>query len=110
MGYKDNLLYHVLIISPSDVASVRMGIIKQTENGAKAPYTILLVGETGVGKSSFLELIANVLSGRTLGNYDLDILDRNNEPEVPANQSKTKFSCLYEFTSKNGITVSVGTF
>ena len=106
MGYKGHLLYHILIVSSSDVKSLKMGIIKQTENGAKAPYTILLVGETGAGKSSLLEFIANVFSGKTLGNYDLDILDRNNEPDVPINQSKTAFSCLYEFTSKNGVIVS----
>ena len=110
MGYKDNLLYHVLIVSPSDVGSIKKGIIKQTENGAKAPYIILLVGETGAGKSSFLEFIANVLSGRTLDNYDLSILDRNNEPDVPAYQSKTQHARLYELTSKNGIVVSVGIF
>ena len=109
MGYKANSLYHVLIVSPSDVKSLKMGIIKQAENEAKAPYTILLVGEAGVGKSSFLELIANVLSARTLGNYDLDILRRSNELDAPTNQSKTQFSCLYEFTSKNGVIVSVGT-
>ena len=110
MGYKVNLLYNVLIVSPSDVESLKMGIIKKTENEAKAPCTILLVGETGVGKSSFLEFIANGLSGRTLGDYDLDILDRNNEPDIPANQSRTRFTRLYEFTSKNGVVVSVGTF
>ena len=109
MGYKDNLLYRVLIVSPSDVESLKMGVIRRTENETKAPYTILLVGETGAGKSSLLVLIANILSGRTLGNYDLDILDRNNELDVPDHQSKTGFSRLYEFTSKNGVIVSVGT-
>ena len=110
MGYKVNLLYHVLILSPSDVESLKMGIIRRTENEAKAPYTILVVGETGVGKTSFLEFIANVLSGRTLGKYNLGILDRKNELDVPAKQSKTKLCRLYEFTSKNGVVVSVGTF
>jgi polynucleotide 5'-kinase involved in rRNA processing len=41
------------------------GIIKTSaENKAQAPYTILLVGETGTGKSSLLEFIANVLVGK----------------------------------------------
>ena len=42
------------------------GIIKTRTNPAKAPYTILLAGETGVGKSSLLELIANVLHSKDI--------------------------------------------
>jgi len=70
------------------------------------PYTILLVGETGVGKSSVLELIANVLAGNDIGHYNLNFLDHTNERGGSDSQSQTNSARLYEFTSKNGIVVS----
>jgi len=45
------------------VKPLKKGIINPSKNKTKAPYTILLVGEVGVEKSSALELIANVLAG-----------------------------------------------
>lgn len=50
-------------------------MIKTSNNQTKPPYTILLLGETGVGKSSFLEHIANVLAGNDLEHYDFDVLN-----------------------------------
>ena len=83
-----------------------MGIIKTSANQVQAPYTILLVGETGVGKTSFLEFIANVLIGNTIDCYNFEILDRTNEQIGSDNESKTNSARLYEFTSKSGIVVS----
>jgi len=71
------------------------------------PYTVLLVGETGVGKSSFLELIANVLAGRDIDHYDFEILDPTNEQGGSDYQSQTNSAHLYELRSNNGIMVSV---
>jgi predicted ATPase len=79
-------------------------------NPAKAPYTILLVGEIGVGKSSFLELIANVLLGNDVDHYDFDTLDDTNEQGGSNNQSQTNAVHLYEFTSKSGLMVSTGVY
>ena len=90
---------------PSDVESLRKGIVKTFENKENAAYTILLVGETGVGKSSVLEFIANVLFGEEIDHYNLKILDRTNEHTGSDNQSKTNSARLYEFTSKSGILV-----
>ena len=84
------------------------GIIKSSPKPARAPYTILLVGETGVGKSSLLELIANVLHGKDIDHYDSDTLDQTNERGGSNNQSQTNSPRLYEFTSKNGVVVSNG--
>ena len=39
----------------------------------------LLIGESGVGKSSTLELIANVLTDTGLDHYAFDILSQANE-------------------------------
>ena len=83
------------------VESLKKGIIKGSTNETKAPYTILLVGETGAGKSSVLELIANVLVANGSDHYDFGILDHKN-------QSQPDSARLYEFTSKNGVVVSVG--
>jgi predicted GTPase len=90
----------VLTVFSSDIDSLKKGIIKKSKNKANKPYTILLVGETGVGKSSVLEFIANVLLGNDIDHYDFDILDHTD------NHSQTNSARLYEFTSKNGIVVS----
>jgi len=71
------------------VESLREGIIKTSREDVQAPYTILLVGETGVGKSSALELIANVLIGKRIDHYDFNILDHSNEQGGSTNQSQT---------------------
>ena len=85
---------------------LKQGIIKTPKNAANAPYTILLVGETGVGKSSVMELIANVLTGSDIDHYNFEILDRTNERGGSNNQSQTSSSRFYELTSRNGIAVS----
>ena len=89
----------------SDIASLKRGFIKTSKDKAIAPYTILLVGETGVGKSSVLEYIANVLIGRDADDYDFEILDHTNEQGGSDNQSQTNSARLYELKSNNGLTV-----
>ena len=91
----------------SDVESIKGGNIKTLKNKVQAPYNILLVGETGTGKSSLLEFIANVLIGKDVDCYDLEILDHSNEDGGSSGQSQTNFAHLYELKSKNGILVSV---
>ena len=98
----------VLIGFPSNVESLRKGIIKTSKNKANKPYTILLVGETGVGKSSLLELIANVLFGNNVDHYDFNVIDNSNEQHGPSHQSQTNSARLYELTSTNGLVVSTG--
>ena len=83
---------------PSDLESLKNGIIKRSKNKTSRPYTIILVGETSVGKSSALELIANVLTGS-------GILDHTNERGAPGNQSRTDSAQIYEIRSQNGIAV-----
>ena len=77
-------------------------IIKTSNHEAQAPYTILLVGETGVGKSSVLEFIANVLAGNDIDNYNFDILDHTNELGSPNNQSQTNSARVYEQARHSG--------
>jgi len=87
------------------VESLKKGIINTTKK--KAPYTILLLGETGVGKSSALELIANVLHGNDIDHYDFKVLEPTNEEGGSSNQSQTRSVRIYEITSNNGIVVRV---
>lgn len=94
----------------SDIASLKKGIIKTAKNQAKAPYTILLLGEIGVGKSSTLELIANVLAGNDIDHYNFNFLDQSNEQGGSNSQSQTNLARIYELTSSNGIMVSTGVF
>jgi len=89
-----------LTLFSSNVDSLKKGVIKSSTDKGKAPYTILLVGETGVGKSSVVELIANALVFHGSDHYDFGILDHNNESQINSVR-------LYEFKSKNGVVVSL---
>jgi len=91
----------------SDVESLKKGIIKTSETKGQAQYTILLVGETGTGKSSLLEFIANVLHGKNVDHYDLGLLDHSNEQGGSSGQSQTNSARVYKVKSRNGISVSV---
>jgi len=106
VGHNDILDPVTLTVFSSDVESLKQGTIEISKNKARAPYTILLVGETGVGKSSLLELIANVLAGNDIGHYNFNTLDHTNERGRSNNQSQTNSAHFYEFTSKNDIVVS----
>ena len=96
----------------SDVESLKRGIIKTSENApyTNAPYTILLLGETGVGKSLVLEFIANVLRGNDIDYYDFNTLNQTNERGGSASQSQTNSSQLYDFRSRNDVWVSASSF
>ena len=87
--------------------SVKRGIIKTSRHQVRAPYNILLVGETGTGKSSLLEFLANALNGKSCDRYDLEFLDHRNERGASNGQSQTGSARIYEFTSKNGVLVSI---
>lgn len=101
-------MHWVLKVFSSDVNSIKEGIIRTSKNEGQAPYNILLVGETGTGKSSLLEFIANILIGKSVDGYDFTILDHDNEQGGSPSQSQTTLSRMYELRSKNGISVSVG--
>jgi len=71
----------------------------------KAHCADLLVGGTGVGKSSALELVGNVPVDNNIHGYDFGILDHTNEQGGLNNQSQTDSAW-----SKNGITVGSGAY
>ena len=86
--------------------SLRKGIIKTSKNKAQAQYTILLVGETGTGKSTFLEFLDNVLTGKDVNRYEFETLDSRNEQGGSGSQTQTNSARIYELSSENGISVS----
>ena len=96
----------VLTVVSSDVESLRKGIIKTLKHNAQAPYTILLVGETGTGKSTFIEFLDNVLNGKDVDRYEFKTLDYKNEQGGSGGQSQTNLARIYVLSSKNGISVS----
>ena len=62
-----------------------------------------------MGKSSVLELIANVLHGNDVDHYDFSTLDHTRKQGgLSHDQSQTNSARLYELTSSNGITVRTG--
>ena len=110
MGSEDRFGALHLILWTSNVESLKQGIIKTLKNDAQAPYTILLVGETGVGKSAFMEFITNVIIGNSIHEYNFKILDRTNEQGGSDSQSQTNSARFYEFRSKSGKLVSSSDF
>ena len=94
----------ILTVFPSDRDLLKHGIIAAPKNSANAPYTILLVGGTGVIKSSFLKFIANVLLGNDIDHYDLDIL--NHLPNKGGAVGQIALPHLYEIMSVSGTLVS----
>ncbi|KIL58586.1 hypothetical protein M378DRAFT_15433 [Amanita muscaria Koide BX008] len=81
------------------------GIIK-TQKNTSNEYTILLVGETGTGKTTFLSLLANILTGRSPNDYVFSH-DEDNEAGDGDRHSQTNSAKLYEFKSKNGVAVRI---
>jgi GTPase SAR1 family protein len=72
----------------------------------KQTLTILLVGETGVGKTALLDLVANLLGGLEPTTYR-STHNAANEAGGSKVGSQTNEALLYELTSLNGIKVRV---
>ncbi|KAF8341041.1 hypothetical protein F5887DRAFT_1284148 [Amanita rubescens] len=86
----------------NNMSDLGKGIIKTSGR----EYTILLIGETGKGKTTFLSLLANILNGKNPQNYE-SFYDQSNEAGGNVNQSQTNSARLYKLTSRNGIVVRV---
>ncbi len=80
------------------------GVIHTVKN--RSELTILLVGETGVGKTSFLSLLANIVEGRRPDTF-VQAHYQSNEAGGSCAGSQTQEAMVYEFRSRNGILVRV---
>ena len=105
-GNPNNIFDASVLTGFSDLESRKDMIINMTKNKANAPHTILLVGGTGVGKSSLVELIANTLLSRDGNYYNLASLDRANERETFGSGTRTVSPHLYEIATELGVLVS----
>lgn len=74
----------------------------------KQSITILLIGETGVGKTSFLDLLANICAGRVMEEFKEEH-ERENEYDGPGagGRSQTMKPKLYRITCANGSIVNI---
>ncbi|EDR04932.1 uncharacterized protein LACBIDRAFT_330139 [Laccaria bicolor S238N-H82] len=89
----------------NNVSSFGRGNVETTKSNVE--FTILLVGETGTGKTSFLSLLVNVLAGRAPDEYDLEPYDVTNESGTGQMHSQTNAAKIYKFKSMNGVQVTV---
>ncbi|KAM6499738.1 hypothetical protein JOM56_005246, partial [Amanita muscaria] len=69
-------------------------------------HSLILIGETGTGKTTFLSLLVNILSGRNAGEY-VSIHDEANEAGGGERHSQTMFAKHYLFESNNGVKVCI---
>ncbi|KAJ1304177.1 hypothetical protein OPQ81_008577 [Rhizoctonia solani] len=72
----------------------------------KIALTILLIGETGSGKTSFMSLLLNLFQG----NGPFELKDKHfldSESGLDLSQSKTTEPRLYSFTTSNGIKMEI---
>lgn len=95
----------VVLIIRSSIAGANLSepIVRLAK---KESLTILLVGETGVGKTSFLSLLVNLFSGRGPGQFAL-FHNPANESNLSRSQSQTNDAFMYQFTTSDGVHIRI---
>jgi energy-coupling factor transporter ATP-binding protein EcfA2 len=85
------------------ISSINEAILSKPviQLATKDTMTILLVGETGVGKTSFLSLLANLFGGRGPCEFEL-FHDPSNESKLPSSQSQTNGALMYQLIAADG--------
>ena len=72
----------------------------------KRTMTIILVGETGVGKTAFMSLLANVCVGRQIDEFRLEH-NTANESNLSKTQSQTNTAMMYTFKRHDKCTLRI---
>jgi tRNA U34 5-carboxymethylaminomethyl modifying GTPase MnmE/TrmE len=90
----------------STAESLSKGVVNTSPDKKRTEFTILLVGETGVGKTSVLSLLYNILKG-----FDSDHYETANDKKLEAGgsqaQSQTMSAKIYEFKSVNNLKIRI---
>jgi GTP-binding protein EngB required for normal cell division len=88
---------------PDELADTKALSLTRVEKGT---MTIILVGETGVGKTAFMSLLANVCAGRQIDDFRLEH-NTANESHLSKNQSQTNTAMMYTFKRRDGCTLRI---
>lgn len=72
----------------------------------KGNITVIIVGETGVGKTAFMNLLANVCVGRPVDQFRQEHNTRN-ESNLDKNQSQTNAALMYTFDRRDGVQLRI---
>jgi energy-coupling factor transporter ATP-binding protein EcfA2 len=98
--YRVHLINVQSLCSVADRKSSLLGAMK------KAVVTIIIVGETGAGKTAFMSLLANICLG---ADYDTLSLfhNRENESHLPKSQSQTSAAFMYQFKDSSGTQIRI---
>lgn len=72
----------------------------------KSEITIILVGETGVGKTTFMSLLANVAARRSVLEFQPQH-NPENDSKLDTSQSQTKAAMLYEIQRYDGVLLRI---
>jgi hypothetical protein len=88
---------------PDGLADTRAPSLTRVKKGT---MTIILVGETGVGKTAFMSLLANVCAGRQIDEFRLEH-NTANESNLSKSQSQTNEAVMYTFKRYDGCTLRI---
>lgn len=72
----------------------------------KTTINVLLIGETGTGKTAFMSLLVNLFQGRGPLNLE-DMHDKGAESGLSKNQSQTTKATLYTVTTSDGRKINI---
>ncbi|KZT32710.1 hypothetical protein SISSUDRAFT_1123278 [Sistotremastrum suecicum HHB10207 ss-3] len=85
----------------SSQLSVPLALSKLIARGETEEVNIILIGETGAGKTSLLNLIWNILSGHSPSDYE-NVHDHPTELGLAGIQKLAVSGTFYRFTTRNG--------
>ncbi|EJD50575.1 hypothetical protein AURDEDRAFT_100103 [Auricularia subglabra TFB-10046 SS5] len=94
------------ISSPSDSSPAHKDPLAFLRPLNKRVLTIILVGETGVGKTSFFSLLSNVCAGKTLQEF-APAHNPANDTGLCETLSQTRDAMVYEFERYDGVRIRV---
>ncbi|KZW01531.1 hypothetical protein EXIGLDRAFT_65004 [Exidia glandulosa HHB12029] len=105
----DDAQHHIAVSpasGPAPTGSRRSSLPGPLQPLMKSEITIILVGETGVGKTTFMSLLANVAARRSVLEFQPQH-NRENDSKLDASKSQTKAAMLYEIQRYDGVLLRI---